>query len=246
MDAKQPQDEDASVAGRDPSGFVASRRRFTRAGLSGSVVLGSLVSKPVLGAVSPYCTVSGQASGNLSREALAVSCRVGQPPSYWTGANVVWPLVVSSGVPGSDWYVKGTASNNGCNFTGSKVRGTNFNGFTPGGGVPALKAAFYNVSGMGACNVVKTSTSNLATMYQVLLTTSADPDFELGRLVVASLLNARSLGNTYPVTEHTIIAMFNATFGSVGYFYPVDGSMAVMWDRARVIQYLSSLIATSA
>ncbi len=84
---------------------------------------------------------------------------------------------------------------------------------------------------------------NPATMLQVLATDITKPDdrqFVLGRVVVASLLNTRMLGVEYPVTEHTIIAMFNATFG--GGSYPVVvGSVTVSWSRERVIEYLSSL-----
>ena len=46
------------------------RRRLARGGLAGTVVLGSLLSKPVLGApgfnVPQHCTISGQMSGNMS------------------------------------------------------------------------------------------------------------------------------------------------------------------------------------
>ena len=77
-------------------------------------------------------------------------------------------------------------------------------------------------------------------MLQVLTTTNGGDQFVLGRVVVTSLLNAASLGPRYPVTTHTIIAMFNATFGG-GNYYPFGGSDAVTWNRTRVIEYLSSL-----
>jgi hypothetical protein len=62
-------------------------------------------------------------------------------------------------------------------------------------------------------------------------------DIYLAGVVVASLLNAAKLGNGYPVTMHTIIAMFNAIVG--GLDYPVTDTK--WWDRARVVQYLESL-----
>jgi hypothetical protein len=245
MDAKQIEDEEASVVDRDHGGVKVSRRRFARAGLSGSVVLGSLASKPVLGAVPYHCTVSGQVSGNLSRAALAGECVLGQCTQFWIDGD--WP----SG------FVKGTQPSENCAFVGNvspsvpRARGTSFNGFTTGAGVPALIPAFFNVAtGSGssqACSVTLTLTTNLrlySTMLQVLSTTDLDEKFELGRVVVTSLLNVALLGNSYPVTTHSIIAMFNATFGG-GNFFPVDGSQAVTWNRTRVIEYLSSLYSSS-
>jgi len=63
---------------------------------------------------------------------------------------------------------------------------------------------------------------------------------------VTSLLNvadAAAQNELYPVTTHTIIAMFNATFGG-GSYQVVVGSITVPWSRTRVIQYLSSLYPT--
>jgi hypothetical protein len=228
MDSRQSKREEASAASGDHSGISVSRRRFTRAGLSGSVVLGSLASKPVLGAVPYHCTVSGQVSGNLSRAAVAGECVIGECSQYWIDGN--WPSV----------FTKGTQPNpENCSFSGGqRIRGTNFNAYTPGTGVSPIIGAFYN-SGVGAsqCTVGTSTTSNPATMLQVLTTTDTSEQFVLGRVVVTSLLNAANKGSTYPVTTHSIIAMFNATFGG-GAFSPVDGAT---WNRTRVIEYLSSL-----
>jgi hypothetical protein len=245
MDARHTKYEEASVADSDLVGINASRRRFTRAGLSGSVVLGSLASKPVLGASTYHCTVSGQISGNLSRPGLAADCQIGDPPSVWAMPTTSWPSV----------FIKGALPNDQCGFTsasGSRPRGTNFNGYTPSGSVPPLINAFFNLgTGSGpsmACSVVvpPTTSTDPSTMLQVLATATAqpsDPQFVLGRVVVASLLNAANFVN-YPVTPHTIIAMFNATFGG-GVYYPIGGNNSVTWSRARVIEYLTSLFRLS-
>ena len=59
-----------------------TRRRLTKSALAGSVILGSLLSRPVLGA--PYhCTVSGQLSGNLSNHTAEPCFNLGQSPQYW-------------------------------------------------------------------------------------------------------------------------------------------------------------------
>lgn len=130
-----------------------------------------------------------------------------------------------------------------CKFKGSPGKGTNFNGYTTGSGVPVLIPAFFNESTGAkqaqACSVTLTTTANPATMLQVLALTNTGEQFVLGRVVVTSLLNAASLGITYPVTTHTIIAMFNATFG--GGTYPVTTTNS--WSRTRVIEYLQSLYA---
>ncbi len=88
------------------------------------------------------------------------------------------------------------------------------------------------------CGVVTTpTTSNPATFLQLVASTSTNEQFVLGRAVAASLLNAATYGSNYPVTAHSIVAMFNATFG--GGTYQV--TTGVFWNRARVIEYLTSL-----
>jgi hypothetical protein len=206
---------------------LAGRRRLVKSALSAPVVLGSLASKPVLGAVPAYCTVSGQVSGNLSREVIADNCKLGDGPATWRSATS-WP----------NGFTKGTLPNNGCSFTANGLlAGTFFNGYTPGGAVPALINAFFRSSGAGACSVVL-SGSNKATMLQVLYVPTIDTEqYRLGRVVVASLLNAAQLGAEYPVSTHTIIAMFNSTFA--GGSYPVTSTQS--WTRSRVIEYLEGL-----
>lgn len=217
-----------------------SRRRFTRAGLSGSVVLGSLASKPVLGASTYHCTVSGQVSGNLSRPGTAEACVLGDPPSTWTTAN--WPT--PSGTTPSP-LVKGTLSNpNNCNFNANqrRTKGTLFNGFVAGVGIPPLSTAFFLEQGQSDCRVIVGTTGNPASMLQVLSNTGTDRRLVLGRVVVASLLNCYQYPARYPVTARKVVAMFNGTFPNGGVFYPLGAdSTSVQWGRERVIEYLASL-----
>jgi hypothetical protein len=232
MNTKQAQDEKAT-GGVTPGDGLLSRRHFARGGLTGSVLLSSLASKPVLGAASVGCTVSGQMSGNLSREALTFSCDVGMGRDEWLLAQS-WP----------NPFLKGTLPDGTCAFNGtSTIQGTLFNGWTPGAGVvPPLIGAFFRTSAgtIPTCSVSLAGT-NPATMLQVLNTTDiADPKFRLGRAVVCSLLNIANLGPDYPVTYHTVIAMFNATYS--GGSYVVGG---VTWSQARVIAYLESLFQPS-
>ena len=65
-----------------------SRRRFALA-VSGSGVILSLASKPVMG--STYsCTASGATSGNTSSHGTKVSC-LACSPSYWKSSPGTWP-----------------------------------------------------------------------------------------------------------------------------------------------------------
>ncbi len=227
MDNEYPKDQESSATDREHPDAAMSRRRFTRAGAAGTVVLGALASKPVLGAAPYQCTVSGQVSGNLSRAGSAAQCGLlGDSPSEWVTATS-WPSP----------FVKGTLPNSGCQFNAQGLtEGTKFNGY---GG---LINAFYSVAGSGVCNVSTNAGSppSAATMLQVLSTTDTNEKFRLGRAVVASLLNASRPGlpgTDYPVTTQTIIAMLNATFN--GGTYPVNSTTS--WDRALVILYLESL-----
>lgn len=215
---------------------LMGRRRFTRAGMAAPVVLGSLISKPVLatGTNPPYnCTMSGQMSGNMSTHPGTVDCKtLGRSPGYWK--NHAWP----SG------FVAGDLPNSLCSFTGV-VKGTFFNGFTLGSSV--LGNAFKRASINSACQVIDARESNYstvgnskATMMQVLNTGGGLNDTSLkalGRATVASLLNSVAFAPTYPLTSAQVIAMFNAVF--MGGNYQVNAT--TQWNADQVKTYFESL-----
>lgn len=61
-----------------------SKRRLAKAGLAGSGVLLTLSSQPVLGTTSVQCTISGNLSGNLSRQTTTTPCDdCGSGKDYW-------------------------------------------------------------------------------------------------------------------------------------------------------------------
>ena len=191
-------------------------------------MLGSLVSKPVLGAVPYQCFVSGQVSGNLSRPDDVTACQIGDSRTEWLLAP--------------DWspIKKGTLPNNGCSFSGtfnggqSRERGDSFNGYS------GLRAAFFISPGSSNCSVVLTGSNNPATMYQVLNTQNSGEVYLLGRVTVISLLNAHKFGIGYPVGVAQIVKMFNATVGGGSYLV----TSTVTWGRSRVIEYLQTLYPT--
>lgn len=216
----------------DESARLLARRRFTRAGLSAPVVLGTLVSKPVLGQSGPpyNCTVSGQVSGNLSHPGDFPCATLGSNRSYW----------LMNAWPGAMGATKGDLPNNGCNFPGSTSKGTLFYQFGNGVAPPGLASAFFTGAGGGQCSLVDSgSTSARASLYEVLaLQSAAGEKFDLGRATVVSLCNYYSNPSRYPVTPHTIIAMFNATYN--GGTYTVNSSGG-FWTRRQVLIYLTSL-----
>lgn len=189
-----------------------------------------MVSKPVLGqSGAPYnCTISGQVSGNLSHPGDANCSELGFSREHWIlNEWLTFPAV------------KGDLPNNGCQFNDAE-KGTLFNGFGSGlSGLPSggLAAAFFYAPG-GGCNVTTSGTvATQASLYQVLASTATGEVFDLGRATVVSLLNYYANPSIYPVTAHTIIAMFNATYA--GGSYLVNGTQ--YWTRAQVVMYETSL-----
>jgi len=214
------------------SSKLAARRKLTRAGLATPVVLGTLVSKPVLGQAPYNCTISGQVSGNVSSPGNADCSVLGRSPSDWL-LTTTWPA--NSGL------VRGDLPNDQCNYTGHLVQGTLFS---------STFAEAFRISETGqgndqACSVFAydqpgydVATGGSATMLQVL--NSASDVFDgkhLGRAIVASLLNAYEFTGTYPLTPTLVVNIFNQVRAQ-GYFV-VNSS--VPWDRRRVIEYLESL-----
>jgi len=204
-----------------PHGVLVTRRRLAKAGLASPVVLGSLMSKPVLGADPLYqCTASGQQSNNLSR-ATTVNCKIGISPAAWA-IDSAWPYGVTKGTdPASN-------GNSGCSFNGQAIRGTAFDGFSG-------LAATFGLSADG-CTVVTSGYSTSATMLQVLKTTATTAPFGLGRETIAAILNALRYGPGFPLTPSRVIAMYNAVIS--GGTYSVN---SVPWNASQVQTYFACL-----
>jgi hypothetical protein len=221
-------------APRDPS-----RRRFARAGAAAPVVLGSLISKPVLAVTAKqmyHCTTSGKMSGNLSSHPHTMDCRtLGRSPGYWKN-NGPWPTGT----------IKGTLNSGMCTQSGTTT-GTRFNGFSSGSAVLADAFRFKSVSSV--CTVYDRSegstytgisSSNKATFLQILNTGGGLNETSLkalGRATVASVLNAIHFGADYPLTPAKVIAMFNAVY--MGGTYQVNATTA--WNANQVKDYFESL-----
>jgi hypothetical protein len=242
MDAKPIDDEEVSQpASRTDGRASLSRRRFTRAGLSGTVLLGSLASKPVLGAVPHECTISGQISGNLSPP-VAV-CATGRSPADWLGAET-WPQPFikdcAVGVPtplaevvsGSSTLVLNQQTAPGgsaaCSVTQTQIASAPV--------APTSTGSSFTVT---PTTTVTPTSDDRATMLQVLdlMVQGQLGDIALGGILVTSLLNSAEKPDSYPVDIPTIVAMGNAAFA--GSLYEV--AQGQYWDRIRIIEYLESL-----
>lgn len=230
----------AAARGADGSPVSMSRRRFARAGAAAPVVLGSLVSKPVLaGDVERiyHCTISGQLSGNLSAHPNKIDCRtLGRSPGYWK-THSSWP----GGV------VAGTLPNGGCGF-GNGTKGTAFNGYSSGGATFGDAFRRKSIENNSLCKVFDyaegSAYSNIpsdqkATMLEILNTGGGLNESSLkalGRATVAALLNAHAFGEAYPVTAAQVITMFNAVYK--GGVYMANGN--IPWNAVKVKTFFES------
>lgn len=209
----------------------ASRRQFAKAGAAAPVVLGSLLSKPALGA-GYTCTISGQMSGNISSHPNPDTCsELGKIPSYWV--SNAWTM---TGAP-----IKGTnpaSSTNNCRWNGSLVKGTTFKGWN------GLGDYFYFNPNTACSNSLASvfggSNTEAATLLQVLnATVSAGDVFDLGREIVTAILSSLNAPNSYPVRVPMLVEMFNKV-APTGGTYPFPNSTKT-WTRAQVLTYLKSL-----
>ncbi|MEE4238978.1 MAG: hypothetical protein V2I51_19840 [Anderseniella sp.] len=216
------------------------RRRLTKGGLAAPVVLGTLLSRPVLGAAPHNCTISGQLSGNVSTHLQGICAELGSSPETWLAT---WPWGQNS-----DFY---NPSRN--NLAGAR----NFTA-TPN----SLGTRFANAYRSRDVDGDDTNDSRVPTVLEVLLgyvpnyDTSfgysginpdfelrvrsgfSDSGFELGKEAIAAYLNAITFAPDFPLTGPQVVAMFNAVVVTGG-TYPV--SPTVNWDASQVLAYFQSL-----
>jgi hypothetical protein len=216
------------------------RRRFTRGGLVAPVVLGSLISKPVLGQTIPYvCTVSGQMSGNVSAPRdLNANCAIGQSTAYWIGSD---PYTVNNFWPGN--LDRGNLKKNqpdqkadsGTLFSGTTSIATST---TTTGLFAQTSTSSTSSSSSFAGTFMTGDGKDAATMLQVLMkVTSNTTNGELGQIAMTSLLNALAQPARYPVSASQVVAMFNAVQN--GGTYVVNGYDG--WNKDKVMTYLRKL-----
>lgn len=227
------------------------RRRLAKGGLAAPVVLGTLMSRPVLGAAPYNCTVSGQLSGNTSSHGEPVDCStLGLSPGYWRQDQKDWPIFIQ-GEGMIDGSFKPIAVPT---LDGSKesAEGTLF---TTAGFANALKVIETTTTktvttGKGrnkkTATVTEThyelradaTTPSAATLLQVVAAEGNDGGLvSLGRAAVATLLNAYKFAPDFPLRPDQVVAMFNAV--ASGGTYQVNATTS--WNRDQVKAYFESL-----
>jgi hypothetical protein len=190
------------------------RRRLARGGLAGTVVLSSLISRPVLGNFNnpntPYdCTISGQLSGNTSpRAGDGVTCSsLGKSPSEWRDL-ATWPIDKAT------------------------VEFNNYQGLSPS----------FIVDANGVVQFSTLTVGTPAKLSQILASNDQGPEFLFGRETIAALLNAIEGGSHptygYPLTPAKVVTMYNAVFNGVGTF---QANASTPWNRTLVAQYFQGL-----
>jgi len=173
------------------------RRRLTKSGLAAPIVIGTLLSRPVLGAAPHNCTISGQLSGNTSTHGAPVNCKtLGVSPGYWKNDPDEWsPFLPTAAFKDvfadAYWWIS------------------------------------QNANAVELCPANHVGCTAAPTLMQVLKSTGGmRPNLNypaLGRAAVASWLNAYFKPN-YPLTQADVIAMFNAVYN--GGSYQVNASVA--------------------
>jgi len=246
-DSKKPAPQQDACAPIDER-----RRRLTKGALATTVVLGTLVSRPVLGAAPYNCTISGQLSGNTSSHGKPVGCStLGRSPGYWRQEHKDWPAPLIQGEGMIDGSFKPIAVPTG----NEAEEGTRF---TSAGFADALKVIETTTTKMvttrkGRSKKTETITETrydlradttspgAATLLQVVAAEGNDGDLvSLGRAAVATLLNAYKFAPDFPLRPDQVVAMFNAVTASGG-TYQVNAS--TFWNRAQVKVYFESLYA---
>lgn len=216
------------------------RRRFAKGGLGVPVVVGSLLSRPVLGQTPYSCTISGQMSGNTSSHGEPVVCAdLGLSPSQWLKSTQTdWPGGYVPGVGTIDFFsgqpiaVPGGAGQQLRQRNSAVNEGTLF-------GAPGFHTVFKIVADplTGKYRLTTSQGDGNATMLQVLAYQGSDPLIALGRAAVASLLSAMQYGSGFPLTPAQVVGMFNAV--CLGGAYEVTPT--VSWYADDVRAYFESL-----
>jgi hypothetical protein len=205
-----------------------SRRRLTKIGLAAPAVMGTLASKRVLGATY-YCTTSGQVSGNVSTHGPDNGCDI---------AGALSP---------DEWKVDGTSW--------SPVnKAALFNGYTYPGSSVSFPALFWvkNYGVGSACAgdrlVSSGGNGNRASLIQVLTLAPSTCDeaptndlLILAREAIAALVNAATIGTSFPITPSDVIAMFNAVYLGGNYVDPYWLNKNAKWNASDVVCYFRLL-----
>jgi hypothetical protein len=220
----------------------AQRRRFAKGGLAAPVVVGTLLSRPVLGATGHNCSISGQLSGNVSTHQQVTCSSLGQSPETWLPA---WPWGQSADFYNASRNTLAGARNFSATPNSLSVRfadayrAADIDGTTPN----LTRAATVLEVFLGYVPVYDTTFGyqpSADPKFQLRVRVGAgysDPGFELGKEAIATYRNATTAID-FPLTGPEVVTMFNAVIVAGG-TYAV--SSTVNWNASQVLAYFQSL-----
>jgi hypothetical protein len=223
------------------------RRRLAKGSLAAPIVIGALMSRPVLGADTPHnCTISGQMSGNVSTHVQGTCSLLGRNAAYWislwmSGNQPTWP---NSG----DFYKSsrkklagardfGDTPNSKAQFTGSPFQAVLSSDPTKTRNATVLEVLLGGIPNYGPADYAYSGTDSAFTL------TSSRPDrFDnaLGREVVVAYLNATEGAMGYPafpISPAEVVAMFN----SIAKTGTCTVGTGVTWNGSKLLTYLTQL-----
>ena len=164
------------------------RRRLAKGGLAAPIVVGTLLSRPVLGAAPHNCTISGQLSGNVSTHQQGVCSTLGVPPATWVDkeSNLIRKNAQFAAVGFTDTYWAKNGSNK----------------LIPPGEAPDVKATLQQVlaNDVQPSNPPANIDLGRAAVASYFNAIEFAPDFPLTGAQVVAMFNATIGGGTYDPT----------------------------------------------
>lgn len=211
------------------------RRRLAKGGLAAPIVIGTLLSRPVLGAAPHKCTISGQLSGNVSTHGTAVLCSsLGHAPSaYANEGSSFWPNAASDFL---DAQNKPLLFNLAPKSQPNKFADAFQRKETNGSNVTYEDATVWDLlKGVPTNNNNGNPIPNAVLEVKSGMNTTAG--LELGKEAIAAYMNAFDQ-TKYPITQQDVLAMFNSVIVAGGVYHY---SSTVSWDASKVLAYFKSL-----
>lgn len=226
-------DEGKHAIGPPKAGVDQTRRRLAKAGVGASVVLGTLLSRPVLGQAPHNCTISGQISGNVSSHAQGVCSSLGSGPSFYSAQTPsAWPNWVQdfSNDDGNPRLFRRTPFSASPRFADAyRQRGVS--------GAPLGNTNDASVREV-LDGYVRRPNGTQNTNWVVEAKDGFRSDLALGQEAIAAYMNAVASPSSFPLTGAEVVRMFNGVV-VIGSSYEV--MPGVFWDADDVISYFRSL-----
>lgn len=205
--------------------------------MAAPVVIGTLLSRPVLGAPYHNCTISGQMSGNVSTHEQGDCSISGNSPSYYAGTQPSsWPDATTDFLNGNGdpRNFKNTPYSQSPRFSDAYEKEKIAGNDTANNPIGEINPA--SVWDVLAGFVVNTNTGGQNSNRVLRAKSGFVTDLALGQEAVAAYMNAFDQ-TKFPITKSEVVAMFNAVVVTGGIYDP----LGVNWDASQVLTYFRSL-----